>query len=320
MDSGLIAAMVVLALLASYVISSLFFFKFPHLLHKKKKLAFLPKHISHRGGAAENLENTMTAFQHAVALGTQMLELDCHLTGDGQVVVSHDVSLKRTCDCEMAIADTDYEELPMLKSSLGLDFNSYHLVSGEDRKIPLLKEVFAAFPDMPINVDVKVDNDRLIAEVNTLIQTFKREHTTAWGNHSAAVVEKLYRTNPNVPLIFSLRRVAVLILLFYTGLLPFVPLKESLLEIIMPSIILDKRNFKREYSRVQTVLFKIMDFLLMRPCLIHHLKKRGIQTYLWVLNSQDEFERAFSLGATGVMTDFPTMLKDFLDQNQPGWR
>ena len=45
------------------------------------------------------------------------------------------------------------------------DAASDHQVSGEDRKIPLLREVFAAFPNIPINVDVKVNDDRLIAEV-----------------------------------------------------------------------------------------------------------------------------------------------------------
>jgi threonine/homoserine/homoserine lactone efflux protein len=39
-----------------------------------------------------------------------------------------------------------------------------------------------------------------------------------------------------------------------------------------------------------------------------------------VLNSEEEFERAFELGATGVMTDFPTMLAQFLDKKQPHWR
>lgn len=39
------------------------------------------------------------------------------------------------------------------------------------------------------------------------------------------------------------------------------------------------------------------------------------QVYIWVLNDEDDFQRAFDLGATGVMTDFPTKLKDFMDRN-----
>lgn len=34
-----------------------------------------------------------------------------------------------------------------------------------------------------------------------------------------------------------------------------------------------------------------------------------------MLNDEEDFQRAFDLGATGVMTDFPTRLKDFLDRN-----
>lgn len=39
------------------------------------------------------------------------------------------------------------------------------------------------------------------------------------------------------------------------------------------------------------------------------------QVYIWVLNDEEDFQRAFDLGATGVMTDFPTRLKDFMDRN-----
>ena len=38
----------------------------------------------------------------------------------------------------------------------------------------------------------------------------------------------------------------------------------------------------------------------------------SLQVYIWVLNEEEEFKRAFDLGATGVMTDYPTKLKDFL--------
>ena len=36
--------------------------------------------------------------------------------------------------------------------------------------------------------------------------------------------------------------------------------------------------------------------------------------YLWVLNDEASFRRAFNLGATGVMTDFPTCLMDYMAQ------
>lgn len=39
------------------------------------------------------------------------------------------------------------------------------------------------------------------------------------------------------------------------------------------------------------------------------------QVYVWVLNDEEDFQRAFDLGATGVMTDFPSRLKDFMDRN-----
>ena len=44
--------------------------------------------------------------------------------------------------------------------------------------------------------------------------------------------------NSSVPVFFSLKKTLLLVLYFYTGLLPFIPLRESLLEVVMPSIVL----------------------------------------------------------------------------------
>ncbi|CAG2059601.1 unnamed protein product [Timema podura] len=63
------------------------------------------------------------------------------------------------------------------------------------------------------------------------------------------------------------------------------------------------------------LLVKMVDVLLMRRSLFEHLSKRGIQCYMWVLNSEDEFKTAFELGATGVITDYPTKLRKFLEEN-----
>lgn len=97
--------MVPLAIGGTYASTSILFLKYPNLLPNfvKKRPGWYsrkpswPKlcHISHRGGAGEFYENTFKAFQSSKEIGTQMLELDVHLTKDNVVVVSHDGNLKR---------------------------------------------------------------------------------------------------------------------------------------------------------------------------------------------------------------------------------
>ncbi len=53
-----------------------------------------PLNIAHRGGAALWPENTLAAFERAIALGADGAELDVQLTRDGEVIVFHDNRLK----------------------------------------------------------------------------------------------------------------------------------------------------------------------------------------------------------------------------------
>lgn len=312
----LIAVMVFFAVFGGYVITSLLLLRFPRLLHKKKDIKFKATHISHRGGAGENLENTLAAFKHAAEAGTEMFELDCHLTRDGEVVVCHDEDLYRTTGHHGTVSDILYKDLPLLFPSLNLDFNPGHTtIGGDDQRIPLLKDIYEQFPNMPINIDIKIDSVELIRKVSQLTKDYRRESITVWGNRSTVVTKKCYVENPNIHLLFSLKRVFVLLVLFYTGLLPFVPLRESFYEILMPSLVLKPGRFKMQLSRTKRAAVRVFDFLLMSRQMFRHLNNRGIQTYLWVLNENDEFERAFALDVTGVMTDFPTRLSQYLSDH-----
>jgi glycerophosphoryl diester phosphodiesterase len=66
---------------------------------------------AHRGGARLWPENSLMAFRRALALGVDLLELDVHLTRDGEVVVLHDPTLDRTTTGQGAVGDLTAAEL-----------------------------------------------------------------------------------------------------------------------------------------------------------------------------------------------------------------
>jgi len=62
----------------------------------------------------------------------------------------------------------------------------------EERRFTLLEDVFEKFPKVPINIDIKVDDDLLIKKVSNLIAKYSREEYTVWGNFNDVVTRKCY--------------------------------------------------------------------------------------------------------------------------------
>lgn len=90
---------------------------------------------AHRGGAGLAPENTLAAFRNALALGVDYLEMDLHVSADGEVVVIHDATLQRTTDGRGYVRQTPLSELRRLDA--GAWFHSRF--AGE--RIPTLREV-----------------------------------------------------------------------------------------------------------------------------------------------------------------------------------
>ena len=91
---------------------------------------------AHRGGAGLAPENTLAAFRNALAMGVDVLEMDLHVTADGEVVVIHDPTLERTTTGHGYVRTTALADLQRLDA--GSWFNAQF--AGE--RVPTLRAVF----------------------------------------------------------------------------------------------------------------------------------------------------------------------------------
>jgi len=73
---------------------------------------------AHRGNVADYPENTMAAYKSAYKIGADMIELDLHMTRDGEIILIHDNDLERTSDVKGRISELTLEEI--LRADVGV--------------------------------------------------------------------------------------------------------------------------------------------------------------------------------------------------------
>lgn len=138
---------IILLAVILFVIAALVFLLAPRLSGRRRVRPFLGVKWAHRGlhdiekGCPEN---SLPAFEAAARSGYG-IELDIHLTRDGEIVVFHDDTFDRLCGQPGCVEETDYET--MKKYSLG----------GTTEKIPTLSEVLALVRGrVPLLIEVKL--------------------------------------------------------------------------------------------------------------------------------------------------------------------
>ena len=114
--------------------------------------------VAHRGASAQAPENTMEAFRLGVEAGADAIELDVHLTAEGQLAVIHDETLDRTTDRTGRVADLTMDEIREADAGAmfarhgdaGLPF------AGQGLTVPTLDEVLAWLPaDVGLVIEIK---------------------------------------------------------------------------------------------------------------------------------------------------------------------
>ena len=306
---------ILIAIVSTYVFVAVTLFIFPSLIHTPAtQISSAVKSSAHRGGAGEFIENTMAAFNNSAQLGIDMLEIDVQQTKDEVVVVAHDNDLFRATGKRGKISDTLFSELPNYKSQLSLDFDRVMCTSNQnDLKFVKLDELFEKHNNMVVHIDTKEGGSSLIKTVSELVLKHKRLEKTIWGNMEESRNNECYAVNKKIPLFFSIKKVVFVYVMFYMGLIGFVPLKESFFTI--PFLRTGLEKFSDMLTFNQRITLKIIDFMSMNRILFWHLHQRGIKVVLFVLNSKKMFTAAGNYNTDGIMTDFPSQLMEFCNIN-----
>jgi len=166
--------------LGLWAMSGLVLWRFPQLLHSPKRLKRDRKvwAIAHRGGSAEQPENTLAAFRNAVQLGCDMLEMDVQCTRDGHIVISHDDDLERITGQREHISMLELRELPLYAKSFESHFLQKRCEFDGEYRLTTLEDVFQAFPDTFTCIDIKNPDPYTITTTIDLIRKYNRQHLT----------------------------------------------------------------------------------------------------------------------------------------------
>ena len=134
----------------------------------------MTKNFAHRGFSGKYSENTMLAFQKAIEVGADGIELDVQLTKDGELVIIHDETIDRTTDGKGYVVDYTYEELSK--------FDASYIYRGKFgfNKIPTLKEYFELVKDLDFitNIELKTGINEYLGieeKVYQIIKEYKLE-------------------------------------------------------------------------------------------------------------------------------------------------
>jgi len=155
--------------------------------HKK------PLIIAHRGYKKEYPENTITAFDSALANGALMIELDVTLTKDRKVVVIHDDTLDRTTNGNGTVSDYTLSELK------SLDAGSWFSPEFKNEQLPELEEIFIKYSEkVMINIEIKPEayeagapSDSIEKQVIRLISKYNCKRSVIISSFKAKLIERI---------------------------------------------------------------------------------------------------------------------------------
>jgi glycerophosphoryl diester phosphodiesterase len=157
--------------------------------------------VAHRGASGQVPENTMEAFRLGVEAGADAIELDVHLTADGQLAVIHDDTLDRTTDRSGAVRSLTMDEIR--EADAGARFtrrdDAGYPFRGRGLRVPTLPEVLAWLPGgvgLVIEIKAREAADPVVEAVRD--HAVRRDGRLAVISFDEASIERVRELDPEV--------------------------------------------------------------------------------------------------------------------------
>jgi glycerophosphoryl diester phosphodiesterase len=239
---------------------------------------------AHRGGAALWPENSLLAFRSALALGVDALELDLHLTADGEVVVLHDPTLDRTSTGGGPVRDMKLADLAAvrLKTRAGA-------LTGE--RVPTFAQVLdlAAPTSVELVPEIKVDA--------------KRQRYDGIEEKVLALIRArglLARTTVQAFQVETIRRLREL-----------EPQARTMLLVARGDVERDRARPAEAVRRARELGATDlgMNHRLIDADVMAAARAAGIRVAAWTVNEEADMRRMVGLGVDMVMSDRPDLAK-----------
>lgn len=239
--------------------------------------------FAHRGGSRLGPENTLAAFDRAVAEGVDGLELDVHLSRDGEVVVCHDPRIDRTTNAAGAIASLTARELAQVDAGFRYsDAQGCYPFRSRGVGVPTLREVIARYPDHRLIIEMKDDDCELARATAGVVREQDALGRVCLGSFDAGVLQATRVMEPQLATGASQVEVR---LALYRSWVGWFPRRVSYQAFQVP----ERRG------RVQVV----------SPRFVRGAHRAGAVVQVWVVDEVADIRRLLGWGVDAIITDRP---------------
>jgi glycerophosphoryl diester phosphodiesterase len=246
--------------------------------------------VAHRGESADAPENTMAAFRLAWERKVGTIELDVHLTRDGELVVCHDPDTKRTTGVDRKIKESTAAELR------ALDAGRWKGERWAGEKIPSLGEALETIPEgSRCFIEVKVGPEAVPALVKAVRASGKRNEQLAVISFHADTLAEVKKRLPELKTYYLAR---------------FKQDKATgAWEPKVDDLIATAREIQADG----------LDLSYQGPidrAFVARVKAAGLAMYVWTVDDPDEARRLAAAGVDGITTNRAGWLEARLREGQ----